>query len=199
MCFFLVSGAVGTFCEEALLYCSYEAFLPFRLCSTCAVGFSLRGNSGCFATGSSSSSLSHPSGGQGLKRGARDAPSIVFRGLPPLPLDLGQARGVGVLLDYCLLRASALSLRWLLRELAKGELLDRSGLFSCPATLLGYLSPFLDDVGNCGRLRRIATAFYPLMVPDLRIVVHEWIRELVHGRVVFVDRGHLSRSRSSSH
>ena len=33
-------------------------------------------------------------------------------GLPPLPLDLGPARGVGVLLDYCLLRASALSLRW---------------------------------------------------------------------------------------
>ena len=32
-------------------------------------------------------------------------------GLPPLPLDLGSARGVGVLLDYCLLRASTLSLR----------------------------------------------------------------------------------------
>ena len=32
-------------------------------------------------------------------------------GLPPLPLDLGPARGVGVLLDYCLLRASTLSLR----------------------------------------------------------------------------------------
>ena len=40
--------------------------------------------------------------------------------------------------------------------------------------------------------------FYPLVVPDLRIVVHEWIRELVHGRVVFVDRDRLSRSRSSS-
>ena len=53
-------------------------------------------------------------------------------GLPPLPLDLGPARGVGVLVDYCLLRASALSLRWLLRELAKGELLDRSGLFLWP-------------------------------------------------------------------
>ena len=53
-------------------------------------------------------------------------------GFLPSPLDLGPARGVGVLLDYCLLRASALSLRWLLRELAKGELLDRSGLFLCP-------------------------------------------------------------------
>ena len=36
------------------------------------------------------------------------------------------------------------------------------------------------------------------MVPDLRIVEHGRIRELVHGRVVFVDRGRLSRSRSSS-
>ena len=119
------------------------------------------------------------------------------RGLPPLPLDLGPARGVGVLLDYRLLRASALSLRWLLRELTKGELLSRSGLFS-PATLLGCLSPFLDDVGNCGRLRRTAPACYPLMVPDLQIVEHGGIRDLVHGRVVFVDRGRLSRSRSSS-
>ena len=55
-----------------------------------------------------------------------------------------------------------------------------------------------DDVGNCGSLRRIATAFYPLVVSDLRIVVLVWIRELVHGRVVFVDRGRFSRSRSSS-
>ena len=55
-----------------------------------------------------------------------------------------------------------------------------------------------DDVGNCGSLWRIATAFYPLVVSDLRIVVLVLIRELVHGRVVFVDRGRLSRSRSSS-
>ena len=34
-----------------------------------------------------------------------------------------------------------------------------------------------DDVGNCGSLRRIATAFYPLVVSDLRIVVLVWIRE----------------------
>ena len=83
---FLVSGAVGTFCKEALLHRSYEAFLPFRLCSTCAVGFSPRRNSfGCFATGTSSSSLSHPSGGQGSRRGSRDAPGFVSRGasFPP--------------------------------------------------------------------------------------------------------------------
>ena len=122
-------------------------------------------------------------------------------GLPPLPLDLGPTRGVGVLLDYCLLRASALSLRWLLRELVKGELLDRSGLFYdhyAPRLSLTIPRRTLDDMGNCGRLRRIATAFYPLVVPDLRIVVHGWIRELVHGRVFFVDRGRLSCSCSSS-
>ena len=115
-------------------------------------------------------------------------------GLPPLLLDLGPAGGVGVLLDFRLLRASALSLRWLLRELAKGELLDRSGLFCtryAPRLSLNIPRRMLDDVGNCGRLRRIATAFYPL-------VVHGGIRGLVRSRVVFVDRGRLSRSRSSS-
>ena len=34
-----------------------------------------------------------------------------------------------------------------------------------------------DDVGNCGSLRRFATAFYPLVASDLRIVVRVWIRE----------------------
>ena len=52
-------------------------------------------------------------------------------GLPPLPLDLGPVRGVGVLLDYCLLRASAHSLRWLLRELAKGGVARSQQSFLC--------------------------------------------------------------------
>ena len=34
-----------------------------------------------------------------------------------------------------------------------------------------------DDMGNCGSFRRFATAFYPLVVSDLRIVVRVWIRE----------------------
>ena len=90
-------------------------------------------------------------------------------GLPPLPLDLGPARGVGVFLDYCLLRASALSLRWLLRELAKGKLLDCSGFFM-PATLLGCLSPFLaarsttwEIVGDFGgSLPRFILSWFPI-------------------------------------
>ena len=42
-----------------------------------------------------------------------------------------------------------------------------------------------DDVGNCGSLRRIATAFYPLVVSDLRIVVLMWIRERFASGAVF--------------
>ena len=101
-------------------------------------------------------------------------------GLPPLPLDLDPARGVGVLLDFCLLRASTLSLRLLLRELAKGELLVRSVFFYArytPRLTFTISRRTFDDVGNCGSLRRFATAFYPLVVSDLRIVVRLWIRE----------------------
>ena len=126
---------------------------------------------------------------------------LCLGGLPPLPLDLGPARGVGVLLDYCLLRASALSLRWLLRELAKGELLDHSGLFLCPlrsSVVSHHSSPHDRRRGELWEISEDRYHVYPLVVPDLRIVVHEWIRELVHGRVVFVDRGRLSRSRFSS-
>ena len=72
-------------------------------------------------------------------------------GLPPLPLNLGPARGVGVSLDCRLLHASALPLLWFLRELVKGELLGRSGL-PLPAPLPQLSLPIprrtLDDVGN---------------------------------------------------
>ena len=48
--------------------------------------------------------------------------------LPPLPLDLGPARGVEVSLDVRLLRASAPPSLQLLRELQRGGLLGRSRL-----------------------------------------------------------------------
>ena len=83
---FSVSGTVGTFYKEVLLFCSYEAFLPFRLCSFCAVGFSPSGNSfGCFATGPSASSLSRPSGGQESWWGVRYAPGFLSRGASSPP------------------------------------------------------------------------------------------------------------------
>ena len=85
MCF-LVSGAVGTFSSEVLFFFAYKAFLPFRLGSTCAVGFSPRGNSfGGFAAGPSSSSLSRPSGGQGSRWGARYAPGFLSQGASSPP------------------------------------------------------------------------------------------------------------------
>ena len=119
--------------------------------------------------GTSASSLSHPSGGQGKGVGLGMHLVLCPGGLPPLPLDLGPVRGVGVLLDYRLLRASALSLRWLLRELAKGELLGRSGL-PLPAPLLGCLSPFLAArsttwgiVGDFGGpLPRVILSWFPI-------------------------------------
>ena len=96
------------------------------------------------------------------------------------PAGLRSSERGGSLLDFCLLSASTLSLRLLLRELAKDELLVRSGLFYARYTpRLTFTIPrrMFDDVGNCGSLRRFATAFYPLVVSDLRIVVRVWIRE----------------------
>ena len=110
--------------------------------------------------------------------------------LPPLPLDLGPARGVGVFLDSCLVRAGALPLQLLLRERAKWELPARSRL-PLPAPLprlsLPILHRTLNDVRNRGRLRNLAPACYPPVVPDLRIEEHGRIGELGHGRVAPVD------------
>ena len=52
-------------------------------------------SSGVSLPGTSSSS-SLPLGGQGRREGAQGAPGVCLGGLPPLPLDLGQARGVEV-------------------------------------------------------------------------------------------------------
>ena len=122
-------------------------------------------------------------------------------GLPPLPLDLGPARGVGVLLDFSLLRAARSRFAGSFGSWRRGSC-SIAAVFFVPATLLGCLSPFLaarsTTWGIVGDFGGSLPRFYPLVVPDLQIVVHGWIRELVHGRVVFVDRGRLSRSRSSS-
>ena len=110
--------------------------------------------------------------------------------LPSLPLDLGLARGVGVFLDIYLVRAGALLLLLLLRERAKWELPAR-GRLPLPAPLPRLSLPFphrtFDDVRNRGRLRSLASACYPPVVPDLRIEEHGRIGELGHGRVAPVD------------
>ena len=132
MCF-LVSGAVGTLYKEVLFFlhmkpsCLSGYVPPAPLASPRAETPSGVSQLGLLP-------LLFPALQVVRSRGGGFDMHLVFcpGGLPPLPLDLGPARGVGVLLDYCLLRASTLSLRLLLRELAKGELLDRSGLFLCP-------------------------------------------------------------------
>ena len=139
---------------------------------------------------------------RGRGGGARDAPSIVSRGTSsPLAGSRSSERGGSASGLLSVAREHALTSR---APLGVGEgrvaRSQRSFFFFFYARYAPRLSltiprRTLDDVGNCGR---IATAFYPLVVPDLRVMVHEWIRELVHGRVVFVDRGRLSRSRSSS-
>ena len=92
-------------------------------------------------------------------------------------------------LDFCPLRSGALPLLQPLRELGKRGLLGRSGL-PLPASLPRLSLPIprrtLDDVGNRERLRRTAPAFYPRVVPDLRIEKHVRIRELVHGQAALV-------------
>ena len=110
--------------------------------------------------------------------------------LPPLPLDLGPARGVGVFLDFRLVRAGALPLFLLLWERAKRELPARSRLpFPAPLPRLSLPIPHrtLDDVRNRERLRSLAPACYPPVVPGLRIEEHGKIGELGHGQVAPVD------------
>ena len=110
--------------------------------------------------------------------------------LPPLPLDLGPARGVGVSLDFRLVRAGARALLLLLREWAKRELPARSRLpFPAPLPRLSLPIPrrTLDDVRNRERLRSLAPSCYPPVVPSLRIEEHGRIGELGHGRVAPVD------------
>ena len=62
---------------------------PTSPCAGTSSGVSLPGTS-------SSSSSSLPFGGQGRREGAQGAPGVCLGGLPPLPLDLGRARGVEV-------------------------------------------------------------------------------------------------------
>ena len=133
--------------------------------------------------------------------------------LPPLSLGLGLARGEGVSLDARRLHASAPLPLQLLRELVRWRLLVRSGR-PLPAPLPWLLLPVprrtLDNVGDWEKFRRTAPAWYPPVVPDLRIEEHGRIRELTRGRTALMTvavilalaplpvRGQKRRRRSSS-
>ena len=113
---------------------------------------------------------------------------LCLGGLPLLPLDLGLARGVGVPLCCRLGRAGSLPL--LLRERAKWELPARCRLpFSAPLMSLTLPNSHrtFHDVGIRESLRHLAPAFYPPVVPDLRIEDQGRIRGLGHERVARVD------------
>ena len=77
--------------------------------------------------GTSSASSSRPLGGQGKPGGLRVHLVLCLVGLPPLPLGLGRARGVGVLLGICLAWAGSLHplLRLRAVEVWKLPALDR--------------------------------------------------------------------------
>ena len=115
-------------------------------------------------------------------------------GLPPLPLDLGRARGVAVPLGCSLGRPGALPLLLLLllllRERAKWELPARCRLpFPAPPTSLSLPNSHrtFHDVRIRGRLRSLATACYPPVVLNLRIVEQGRIRGPGHVGVALVD------------
>ena len=115
---------------------------------------------------------------------------LCLGGLPLLPLDLGPARGVGVPLGFRLGRAGSLPLLLLLRERAKWELPARCRR-PFPASPMSLTLPnshrTFHDVGIRGSLRHLAPAFYPPVVPDLRIEDQGRIRGLGHERVARVD------------
>ena len=92
--------------------------------------------------------------------------------LPPLPLNLGPARGVEVYLVARLVRSSVLLSLLLLQELESGELLVSSG-GPLPALLPRWPLPAhhctLRDVVSLGSLPRSAPVRDPLVFPDPRI------------------------------
>ena len=110
--------------------------------------------------------------------------------LPPLPLDLGPARGVGVPLGIRLAWAGSLPLLLLLREEEERELpaLDRRPFPASPSlwTLPNSHRTF-HDVRICGSLQPRAPALYPPAIHALRGVNRGRIRGLGLERVALVD------------
>ena len=153
---------MGIFCDEMLFHSTKVAFSPFRLCSSCAVGFSPRGLT-------SASSLSRPSGGQGKRGGgSRDAPGIVSRRASSPPAGSrssergGSASGLSSVVSERALASLAPS--------GAGEGgVARSQLTSLARSLLGCLSPFLAArstwgiVGDFGGpLLRVILSWFPI-------------------------------------
>ena len=191
---------MGTFCVEEYLHCvrrllALQAlFLLRRLLPLAET------SSGVSLPGTSSSSSSLPLGGQGRQEGSQGAPGVLSGGASsPLARSRSSARcgGASRLSSG---GAGALPLLLLLRERAKWGLPARCRLpFPAPPTSLSLPNShrMFHDVRIRGRLRNLATACYPPVVLDLRVVEHGRIRGPGH---VGVARGCRCgcRSRSSS-
>ena len=110
-------------------------------------------------------------------------------GLPPLPLGLGPARGVGVPLGICLARAGSLPLLLRLRAEEERELpaLDRLPIPASPSLwTLPHSHRTFHDVRMWGSLQALAPALYPPAIHALRCVNRGRIRGLDLERVALV-------------
>ena len=111
-------------------------------------------------------------------------------GLPLLPLGLGRARGVGVLLGFRLGWVGSLPLLLLLREEEERELPARCRRPFPASPMLSTLSNShhtFQDVGIRGSRQHLAPAFYPPAVHALRSMERGRLRGLGHVRVARVD------------
>ena len=111
-------------------------------------------------------------------------------GLPPLPLGLGRARGVEVLLGSCLAWAGSLPPLLCLRAVEVGKLpaLDRLPFPVSPSLwTLPHSHRTFHDVRMWGSLQALAPALYPPAIHALRCVNRGRIRGLGLERVALVD------------
>ena len=111
-------------------------------------------------------------------------------GLPPLPLGLGRARGVEVLLGICLACAGSLPPLLCLRVVEVGRLpaLDRLPFPVSPSLwTLPHSHRTFHDVRMRGSLQSLAPALYPPAIHALRGVNRGRIRGLGLERVALVD------------
>ena len=146
-------------------------------------------SSGVSLPGTSSSSL--PFGGQGKREGSQGAPGVFsLGGLPPLPLDLGRARGVEVPLGCRLGRVGALPLLLLLRGRRSGSCPLAVDSF-CPRLRLRCLSPILTARSTTwefeGDFGVLPPRVYPPVVLDLWIEEQGRLRGPGHVEVALVD------------
>ena len=147
-------------------------------------------SSGVSRVGTSSSS-SHPLGGQEKQGGLGVHLVLCLVGLPLLPLDLGPARGVGVPLGIRLARAGLLPLLLLLREE------EERGVARSRQTPLSRVSESVDSPQFSPHVPRreefegvislLLPAFYPPAIHALRGVDRGRIRGLGHVRLALVD------------